>query len=353
MEKLRKLRIAGITNQDNAVGYYRIIQPLKFIAQQELAEVQHIPFFGQNLEYLTTAEKYLPFFEEIGPWADCLFSTIGSTQAYLSLLLAMKDKYKLPLIIDIDDDPTSVHLEPNNPAYKAYLEPGNRHSDYAQMSLQLADMVTVSTPYLYERFKYVNKNVVIVPNAIDTKLFKKNTRKRGEEITIGYAGSGSHQKDLEYISPVIKRIKEEFPQVRFKAIGPCTIPEIDEKLEFTNFTDYPKALKAFNFDIGIAPIRDSLMNRAKSNLRWLEYTSLGIPTVASDVEPFKHTDHIEVCVDRQNWYESLKELIEHPGFRKICAEDAYTEMKKTYNPLLTSHTLFTAIERIIPQKQEE
>jgi len=341
------MKIVGISNQDNAVYYYRIVQPLKFIASQKLAEVQYLPFFGQNLEYLTTTKKYLPFFEEVGPWADAIFTTVGSTREYLSLLLAMKDQYRVPLIVDIDDDPTAVHTEPNNPAYKAYLEPGNRHSDYAQMSMQIADMVTVSTPYLLERFKYINKNVVLVPNAIDTKLIKRQKKVSRDTVTIGYAGSGSHQKDLEFVDPVLKRVKEEFPDVRVKSIGPCAIPEIDEKLEFTNFLEYPKALHAFHFDIGIAPIRDTLMARAKSNLRWLEYTALGIPVVASDVEPFRHTHNVLKCSTREDWYKALRKLITDEQSRRELAHKAFVEMKEEYSPAKIARNLSEKILEVI------
>jgi hypothetical protein len=39
--------------------------------------------------------------------------------------------------------------------------------------------------------------------------------------------------------------------------------------------------------IGIAPIADNTFNDSKSELKWLEYTALGVPTVASDVGPYK------------------------------------------------------------------
>ena len=43
---------------------------------------------------------------------------------------------------------------------------------------------------------------------------------------------------------------------------------------------------AVRWDVGLAPLVDSAFNRSKSDLKWLEYTGLGLPGVFSDVDPY-------------------------------------------------------------------
>ena len=51
-----------------------------------------------------------------------------------------------------------------------------------------------------------------------------------------------------------------------------------------NLVDY---LHNLDFDIGVAPLAYNVFNRSKSDIKVLEYASLGIPAVASDVRPVR------------------------------------------------------------------
>ena len=73
-----------------------------------------------------------------------------------------------------------------------------------------------------------------------------------------------------------------------------------------------------------------------SNLRWLEYSALKIPTIASKVEPFKRsiTDGINgilVDYDSDEWIQAISELIEDKAKREDMGQTAYKTVKKDYN----------------------
>ena len=97
--------------------------------------------------------------------------------------------------------------------------------------------------------------------------------------------------------------------------------------------EYPQELASLGFDIGLAPLRDNHFNRAKSNLRYLEYGALRIPTVASDVEPFKKTDSSGIIkvTEPEDWFTALSFLIEDEHARKKAGEAAYKDVKTNYN----------------------
>jgi glycosyltransferase involved in cell wall biosynthesis len=79
---------------------------------------------------------------------------------------------------------------------------------------------------------------------------------------------------------------EARPQVRFMTVGEefghLLAAHFGEDrsvaLPFTELDTYPAAMT--NFDIALAPSGRTNFYRAKSDLRWLEASALGIPTVA-------------------------------------------------------------------------
>jgi glycosyltransferase involved in cell wall biosynthesis len=336
---VKKLKIWGLYNQDTAVALYRIIQPLQGIAKQKLAQVHHLPFFGQHADYLTSGE-WRQYQALEGKWADVLFTTLASDQEYLALILALKDRYKLKLVVDVDDDILATHLEPNNPAFGAYTAPGDRYAEMAQYCIAQADLLVVSTPYLKKKFAPLNKNIVVVENCTDPELFKgENTP---DEITIGYAGSASHQKDWEMIEPVLARMKEKYG-VKIKVLGPMVTKIADFQEKWVDTLKYPEAVRSLGMSIGIAPLKDSVMNRGKSNLRWLEYSAFKVPTIASDVVPFRGVENIILVSELEEWEKELERLILSEKLRTNLGLRAYTESREKFSLEANAQNLFNSV----------
>ena len=79
---------------------------------------------------------------------------------------------------------------------------------------------------------------------------------------------------------------------------------------------YPKALRALEADVGLAPLADHPYNRARSNLTWLEYSAAGLATLATDRPPYAETTAL--CVPPDNgyaWYKAMRNLIEEKKLR--------------------------------------
>ncbi len=73
------------------------------------------------------------------------------------------------------------------------------------------------------------------------------------------------------------------------------------------------------WDIFLAPLEDSLFNRCKSGLKFLEYSALGIPGVYSRLEPYAelviHGENGFLAADLSEWGEFLRRLILDPELR--------------------------------------
>ena len=170
-------------------------------------------------------------------------------------------------------------------------------------------------------------------------IYTVDVRQKDGYLNLDFgADCGKHQRDLEMVKDAMVRIVDKYKNVTFFCVG--FDPQLwDHKkikvvTNWANILDYPKFMAKFSFDIGIAPLRDNFFNRAKSNLRWLEYSALGIPCVASNVEPMRCiNDGVDgfLANDEKEFEEKLSTLIENESYRIKMGSNAYNRVKKDFN----------------------
>jgi glycosyltransferase involved in cell wall biosynthesis len=246
---------------------------------------------------------------------------------------------RIPFLAEIDD--YCLQINNDSPAFRTFL--GNtEHSLSIRKHLEMSDAMIVSTPYLAKLYEEFNKNYKIIPNGIDFKIWDKlQNPPKHERIRIGWAGASTHHEDLRYVKPVIDKILEKYPDVEFFFMGgtPDFLvnkhPRIIADNCWKNPYKYPQYIKNKGFDIGIAPLLDNNFNRGKSNLRWLEYSALNIPTVASCVEDFKRTIQDGktgfLCLELGEWEKRLSLLIEDEKLRREMGQNANDEVREKFN----------------------
>lgn len=212
--------------------------------------------------------------------------------------------------------------------------------------LPLTDGMFVTTNDLADAYKDVLKDgagMFVLPNSLDLNRWKLPVKKHtanGKEgvVRIGWQGSWSHMYDFaetELLS-ALKVIKKEYgDKVDICFFTNLTKVKIDfKKAKFYKpvpLIRYPKRLHSLDFDIGLAPLRDTEFNRAKSNIKYLEYGILGIPTIASMVTPYME-DKVVLVKNRHNdWYKAIKKLIEDPDARERIGLAAREDALQNYD----------------------
>ena len=335
--------------ENSAVGFYRIIQPARAIADNKLARVITLPFNpGESLASVQISEL-----EKVIKWANvALFSRLDNP-ASLAVMKAIKGTYHIPVLMELDDLP--MELNEDSWAFEQYRRdrPFTEYNDpvlWAIEQIKASDGIIVTNKYLEARItkllpqtalvrNSIGRKVHIIPNTIDTEKLKPVFKEKKDTITIGWQGGSNHKFDLEQAREGILAILKEFPNVHFKTFG--YNPEWAKKnkqcehKEWVNFDQYYDTLPALGFDIGIAPLVDNSFNRCKSNLRWLEYSALQIPTILSSVGPYlsvKHNYNGFLASNEHDWYIQLKHLIQHPKKRQFLAKNAYKSITTLYNP---------------------
>ena len=231
-------------------------------------------------------------------------------------------------------------------------------------TLKLCDAVITTTEALAKELKNYIPNVYINRNVASEEMWKlskaalkmRNNKNNSGIVTIGYfSGSITHNSDIEMIKPALIKILNEFKNVRILFSGELSLPsffnEFSEKIILRNFTDWKELPEIIsNVDINIAPIQYTIFNEAKSENKWVEAALVKVPTIASNFGAFNrmilHNKTGLLCDEINDWYISLKTLINNPFLRENIGENAYKFCKKRYNTLYTGKKLAYFINSI-------
>lgn len=285
--------------------------------------------------------------------ADVSVWQIVSNRQCLAFLRCAKDVIKKPIIMEIDDwvfDLPSTNLAVN--AYQPNAEP----EWIAHEQLKVSDAFICSTQFIADNIKqlFPGKECFIIPNAIDFDLWdnvelpkdhgekeKELLYKKEGVIRIGYTGCANHQRDVDVLVRPILKLLEEFENVEFvyahplDALDKLNHPRIKCFKRWVPINYYPNELFSWGIDIGVAPLRDNNFNRAKSNLRWLEYSALKVPTICSNIYPFKNSvkdgEDGLVCESEQEWFNALRSLVVDKERRIELGKRAYERVKRDFN----------------------
>ena len=282
-------------------------------------------------------------------------------------------------VMEIDDYLLSSAR--SNPAAGEVYRYGGDLAKIGLEQMRMSDGLIVSTPTLAELYKPYAKNISVVENVVDLKLWPK--RKKNKKLTVGWIGAGSHDEDLALLKGVVPHILSKHKNVQFsivhgapeffkhkpdceylanprhplyKKMRRCTkcggIERVDWTHDFKTIDKYPKWAASFGFDIGLAPLVDLNFTRGKSNLRWLEYSAMGIPTICSPLNHFKESIADEATGiivhenSEQGWIDAIERMIVDKDLRESIGKKARLEVKKNWSPSAMAKKYREALEGV-------
>lgn len=318
------------------VDYVRIIRPMEEL--KKTGEFEVTIFDGQKkMDWRKVAKDH-----------DVLYlNYITNAWGYVAMASQM-DLNKKKIIYDIDD--LIWEIQSDNAAYSTYKPGSEGRATITDIIARGCDYVTCTNTYLKHGIaEYTGKShnkIQVLPNYIDLDLYKwKQTHKEKYEIKIAYFGSSSHFNDLVNPGFVkgMERLMDEYPQVRFFTVG-AMIQSMKKRFGSrytTCFGDHDiyKWVKMMplileDVDIFVAPLVDITYARAKSGIKFLEYSSTGIPGCYQDIRQYKEMvvdgKNGYLCSTEQDWYSKLKGLCDSIELRKQIGEAAYQTVKKDW-----------------------
>lgn len=177
----------------------------------------------------------------------------------------------LKIIIDADDDTLNVDFY--NPTYIQYQQ----QREVILKCIELADEVWVST---YSIKKSFGRGVVI-PNALNNHLLGECADFNYKSNKIVWRGGSTHEADMYENADTIVDMVNNHPELDFYFIG-HRFTYLEQRcgdnytsvdgMNITTYFEYLKQLKPLAM---IFPLRDTLLNRAKSIISWMEATWSG------------------------------------------------------------------------------
>lgn len=225
------------------------------------------------------------------------------------------------VVVDIDDDFSCIH--PNNVSWRGCHPAYNpqRNWQHLARACRDADLVTVSTPALADRYAGHGR-VAVIPNCVPAR-YLEIVPEPDDGLFVGWSGSiDTHPEDLQQtrggVSNVIHKTIAELAVVGTgkgvqAALGLVEPPRASGWLEID---DYPAAVA--QLDVGIVPLAPSRFNQAKSWLKGLEMAAVGVPFVASPVVEYerlaKHGAG-RLAVRGRDWEREVTRLIVDEGAR--------------------------------------
>lgn len=292
-------------------GHYRLIYPATALGDD--IDVEYVTGFPTRKS--RTSQRIL----ELLPLNTDVVVLQRAMSADLLTLIPMMQAQGIAVVVDIDDDFSCLHHR--HPA-RAPLHPRfSAQSNWRilQRACAAADMVTVSTPALAQRYG-ARGHAVVLPNCVPQALLRvPRDVDTARCIVYGWAGYlATHPDDLTVTRGGVAQALDKTPGSRFLVVGPGEgvaneLGLVDDVVDATGhvaFADYPQAVAKIG--VGIVPLRASKFNEAKSYLKGLEYAALGIPFVASPTAEYAKLaeDHVGLLADERprDWSRKLTYL---------------------------------------------
>ena len=330
-----KVKILFIMVNNPGVSYYRFYQFAQRLSELNLAHCRMFPEWDtdkfQGPFWEDNLDNYLPMLDDMVNWADFVVIQYISTAQGLCLVEAIRDKK--PCFCEVDDYLSQV------PYYSISYDdnkPGERQDVWATRQIIESKGVVTTTNYLKKHFSQWNSNIYVIPNCIDFEAWDKLKSHSNEKVRIGWIGGDTHYGDLKLIQNVLYEVLEKYENTEVYIVmgnPPAWKPHPRLKMlsKWVRIDEYPRHFKDLSFDIGLAPLRDNFFNRGKSNLRYLEYSACKIPTVASNVEPYRQDFQGFLAENDDQWFNQISQLVESLDYRLASGWKAYYDVKDKFD----------------------
>jgi glycosyltransferase involved in cell wall biosynthesis len=278
-------------------------------------------------------------------------------------------------------------------------------------NLKVAKYVTTTTTIFADEIRKLNKNVVVFPNAINPNesQFKQPTLE-SDRLRIGWLGGSSHLHDIQLLDQGFGKITSLKDKIQYVLCGfdtRGTVTEINaqtgeqnkrnilphetvwaqyEKIFTQNYgivsEEYKKHLMNYDqqsysneldeayvrvwtkpvtsyaknyskFDVSLSPIKNTMFNRMKSQLKVIEAGFYKKALIASDLGPYtidlKHclkngefVDGNALLVNENrnhaDWPKFIEKLVKNPNLVKDMGERLYETVKDKYDLNIVTKT---------------
>ncbi|MFH0772374.1 MAG: glycosyltransferase family 4 protein [Candidatus Omnitrophota bacterium] len=250
------------------------------------------------------------------------------------------------IIYDLDD---AIYMGATSPA-NSFIKFLKWPSKIKKM-IKISDYVITCNEYLADYVKPLNKNLTVIHTSVNTSKFLPAAKKQEKRLTIGWIGSHSTAPYLENIRNVFVRLGSKY-DFDLKIIGASRrnvkIPNVSVINKDWSLEDEIEQFQSL--DIGVYPLPDNEWVHGKTGFKTIQYMSVGIPCVVSDVGPNKIIvkDGVNgfLAKDEDDWVEKLSRLIENADLRQAIGAAGRETVVSNYSLKVNAPKLLDVIQRV-------
>lgn len=211
------------------------------------------------------------------------------------------------------------------------------------------EMVLAANPYICRKYAELvpsHRYALTVTSVeyLDKKAIEQKLSSEAEKpIKIVYAaGKGHESLFFDYIEPVLKELDRIYAagiSLDFVGVAPSfDLESFRMGIHYVPsmpLTEYRRFMSAAQYDIGLAPLEESVFSRAKHYNKYIEYTAAGIVGVYSNVEPYTNAvvDGYNGVLPNNNhddWKKALIRLIDNDNLRRELLKNASEHIETHY-----------------------
>jgi glycosyltransferase involved in cell wall biosynthesis len=394
---MSKIKVLVVPSDRSGVGKFRSVDPHIFL-QNQYPDDFHVDII------------YEPPYDDVSFWTDyqivAFHRSIGPDFERAHRLIQMLNSLGVATICDIDDYWMPGKEHPIHDIIKVH-----KINEKIVENLKVAKYVTTTTTVFADEIRKLNKNVVVFPNAINPNesQFKEPTLE-SDRLRVGWLGGSSHLHDIQLLDQGFGKVTSLKDKVQYVLCGfdtRGTVTEINAQTGEQNkrnilphetvwaqyekiFTqdykivseEYKKHLLNYDqqsysneldeayvrvwtkpvtsyaknyskFDVSLAPIKNTMFNRMKSQLKVIEAGFYKKALIASDLGPYtidlKHclkngefVDGNALLVNENrnhaDWPKFIEKLVKNPNLAKDMGERLYETVKDKYDLNIVTKT---------------
>lgn len=252
------------------------------------------------------------------------------------------------LVYDIDDDYTAVPAD--HPRRDELLGAFERTLAIAR----LADLMTATTEPVAERYReHGVSEVEVIPNMVGPRGVAPPREHEG--LVVGWVAGQEHRDDMERLGlgDVLEDLLDRHRDLRVEGIGVDL--DLSDRYHHDRFVPFPELRDRISgFDIGIAPLTDTVLNRARSDIKVKEYAARGVPWLASPVGPYVGLGERQGgrLVDDTSWYDAIDRLLRKRRERRRLSSSGLA-WARTQTIASTARIWEAALMRAIDRKNAQ
>lgn len=238
--------------------------------------------------------------------------------------------FKKKLIYDFDD---AIWLK--QPSEINKLAQSLKSTSRAAFLSKYAYQVSCGNRYLLNYAQKFNSACKLNPTCVDTKNIHNILANHDKvTVTVGWTGSFSTLKFLKIVENVLARLQEKY---KFEILIICNQkPVLNlENVTFISWSAKTEVATLAKSTIGIMPLTKDEWSKGKAGFKLIQYLSLEIPAVASNIgvnkEIIEHGINGFLCDTDEDWYVAIEKLILHKELRRQMGKAGRQKIIKEYS----------------------